>query len=289
MRQFRWLGGLTVGIALGLCGAAAEASVVPTTIIGEFGGVITNGNVLHSPDIFSSTAFDNAGSAVFAISNSTTTATTGNPPIQSTGSALIWGDDAAGAGQPSTLDFFGAVIPSNINQPFFIGRLTFSNGTSSLGSIIFGATISFYDGTVSPENFLGTDTIVINTTANIGASTAQDADYLNICGNQSNICDNSIDAVESSQGGNGLTVDLFGTIVGDPQLFLTSVAVADGQSPTGNGFIGADPAAALIPEPSTIALFGAALLGVVATRLRSGRSRGAWLSPRSSALRGAIA
>ena len=271
MRHGHWKGCLVAGAMACLGLGPAHASTSQSTIIGVFGGVTVNGNVLHIPDASSTTYYDNTGRAVYGIVNSTNPATTGSPPIQSTGSTLTWGDDNGGAGASSILNFFGAVIPSSIDQPFRVGRLTYSNGTSSLTSLIFGATISFYDGSISAANFLGTDTIVINTTSNLGQSTAQDADYLNICGNQSNICGSSIEAIESSQGGTGLTVDLFGVIVGDPQLFLTSAMVTPGQSPTMNGFIGNDLPAAL-PEPSTVTLVGASMLAMGGSLRRRRRS-----------------
>ena len=71
-----------------------------------------------------------------------------------------------------------------------------------------------------------------------------------------------------------MTVDLIGTITGDPMLSLTDVDLAAGQTGTGNGFIGSDPAiGALTPEPGTwIMLFsGLAGLGLI-SRLRLSRS-----------------
>jgi hypothetical protein len=262
---FSWA--LTIGACLA-SGSAMADGVQGSTIIGVFGGITTNGFVLNDPSLGQTTYFNNTA-ASSSIVNSVNPATTGTPPIQSTGSALIWGDNNGGAGQPSTLDFFGATIPSDINQNFLLGRLTFGNGTSSLTSLIFGATISFYAGSVSLQNFLGTDTISITTTSNLLQSTAQDSDYINICGNQSNICGSSIQAVESSQGGNGLTVDLYGTIVGDPQLFINLVTLAPGQSETTNGFIG--DSVPPVPEPSTWAMMilGFAGVGFMAYRRRT--------------------
>ena len=266
------LAGIVAATLSALCvhGGPAMANVVQSTIIGVFGGTVTSGYVLHNPNLASTTFFNNAGTAVYAITNGTNPALAGTPPLQATGSSLVWGDNNGGSGAPSILNFFGAPIPANVNQSFQLGRITYSNGTSSLASLIFGATISFYDGSVSAVNFLGTDTIVINTTSNLGQSVAQDSDYINICGNQSNICQNSIEAVESSQGGTGVTVDLFGTIVGDPQLFVNLVTLVPGQSPTTNGFIGTDPPLAMAPEPPALTLLcgGLAALFMLRRRMR---------------------
>ena len=270
----RFSSALTVGACLA-SGPAMANGVQGNTIIGVFGGVVTNGYILNDPSLGQTTYFDNTTTAFSAIVNSTDPTTGGTPPLQSTGSALIWGDNNGGNGQPSTLDFFGAPIPSILNQNFLLGRLTFGNGTSDLSSLIFGATISFYSGSVSTQTFLGTDTISITTTSNLGQDPSQDADYINICGNQSNICGNSIHAIESSQGGTGVTVDLYGTIVGDPQLFLNLVTLTDGQSSTINGFIGDSAPAGAVPEPSTWAMMilGFVGLGFMAYR-RSRKDQG---------------
>ena len=63
--------------------------------------------------------------------------------------------------------------------------------------------LSLYDNVVSPQTYLGTDQIIITTTSNLDVDLAQDADYINICGNGSNICGSSIEAYENSEGGQG--------------------------------------------------------------------------------------
>lgn len=267
--------GYAAAVLTGLASAPSFATTSQGTLIAVFGNVVTNGLVLNDPSLGQTTFLDNAASAFAAINNSTNPATSGTPPLQSTGSALIWGDTNGGAGQSSILDFFGAPLSSRVDQNFLLGRLTYSNGTSTLGSLIFGATISFHDGSVSPQTFLGTDTITIATTSNLGQSTAQDSDYINICGNQSNICQSSINAVETSQGGTGVTVDLYGTIVGDPQLFINSVVLESGQSSVTNGFIGTDTPVDSLPEPDSTMVLGSALaaLAIVRTARRSVRPR----------------
>ena len=105
--------------------------------------------------------------------------------------------------------------------------------------------MNFYAGSVTAGNFLGSDTIVITTTNNIfgvpGGLTNGDDDYVNICGTFSTICGMSIEAVESSENGQGVVVNLSGTIAGDPMLTISSVALAPGQNSTMNGFLGTDP------------------------------------------------
>jgi len=248
---------LASGLAV-LYSTCAQANVVQGTILGIFSNPILSGNVANDPFLGQLTFFDNTGTAVVSINNSVDPTVAGTPLQQTTGSAMNWGALSGGVGF-STLVFFGAPIPSNYTTPFHVGTFTFHNGTSDLNSLIFGATLSFYDNVVSPQTFLGSDQIIITTTSNLGQSPAQDADYINVCGNQSNICSSSIEAIEDTEGGTGVTANLFGTIVGDPMLDLSMVQLAPGQSALTNGFIGTDPALGTVPEPGTWALIPAAL------------------------------
>ena len=143
------------------------------------------------------------------------------------------------------------------------------NGTSDLTSLIFGASLSLYDNVVSDATYLGTDTVIITTTSNLNADATQDADYINICGNGSNICSKSIEAIEDSQLGTGVTAELQGQIVGDPQLQFTDVTVSPDQLATG-GLVGAEAAAGVVPEPSTWAMImlGFAGLGLMGYRTK---------------------
>ena len=278
--------GMRVRTALSVCGVAlalgtlqARAGGLPPggTIIGVFSNPIYSGFVTHDPNISSSTYFDNSATAPFSLSivNSTDPTLEGTPPLpgatplQATGSKLQWGSDASvdPSEQFSELIFFGAQVPANIHEPFEAGVITFLNGTSDLTSLIFGASLSLYDNVVSPETYLGTDTVIITTTSNIGAALAQDADYINICGNGSNICGSSIEAYEDSQGGTGVTAVLMGQIVGDPRLQFTDVTVSPDQLASG-GLVGTEAAAGVIPEPSTWAMImlGFAGLGLMGYR-----------------------
>jgi hypothetical protein len=246
---------IVLGITVGLGPAAtAIAGGLPAngTIIGIFDSVITSGNVIHSPNLGASTFYNNSSTAFYQTI----------APGPNSGSGLIWG---SGAFNPNTseLDFFGTTGPIIANQPFVAGTLTFNNGTSDLNSLIFGANISFYVNSISPLNYLGTDTIYITTTGNLGAdpSGVQDADYVNICGNSSNICNSSIQAHE----GGGVTVALTASIVGDPMLAFSRVDYISGLGEIGNQPQGA------VPEPSTWAMMilGFAGVGFMAYRRRN--------------------
>ena len=267
-----------VAFALGMAQARADGLTPGGTIIGIFSDPIYSGFVTHDPTISSPPVyFDNSATAPLSLSivNSTDPTLAGTPALQATGSKLQWGSDASvdPSEQFSALIFFGAPIPANIHQPFEAGVITYLNGTSNLNSLIFGASLSLYDNVVSPQTYLGTDTVIITTTSNLGVSLAQDADYINICGNGSNICGSSIEAYEDSEGGTGVTAVLQGQIVGDPQLQFTDVTVSPDQLATG-GLVGNEAAAGIIPEPSTwvMIMLGFAGIGLVGYRTKRASS-----------------
>jgi hypothetical protein len=279
-----------VALALGTPQAQANGLTPGGTILGVFSNVVTNGFVIHDTTISSPPVyFDNAGTAAFSIVNSTDPTLGGTPPQQSTGSKLQWGVDGDPLIDPSEsfseLIFFGGQVPANVTQPFQAGVLTFLNGTSNLNSLIFAADISLYDNFVGTSSYLGTDHVIITTTSNIGVAGAEnlDADYINICGNGSTICNTSIEAYEDSQGGTGVTFDLTAQIVGDPQLEFTDVALAavqtnllDPTSPPGlTGSVGGQAGAGSVPEPSTWAMMVLGFVGMGFVGYRTKRRAGA--------------
>jgi hypothetical protein len=268
-----------VAFALGMAQARADGLTPGGTIIGIFSDPIYSGFVTHDPTISSPPVyFDNSATAPLSLSivNSTDPTLAGTPALQATGSKLQWGSDASvdPSEQFSELIFFGAPVPANIHEPFEAGVITYLNGTSNLNSLIFGASLSLYDNVVSPQTYLGTDTVIITTTSNLGVSLAQDADYINICGNGSNICGSSIEAYEDSEGGTGVTAVPQGQIVGDPQLQFTDVTVSPDQLATG-GLVGNEAAAGIIPEPSTWVMIMLGFAGIGLVGYRTKRASGA--------------
>lgn len=261
---------ITALAVLGSANARA-AGIQSGTVVAIFGSEITNGNVLNDPAAGLNTFMNNNSTASFGDNGGD-----GGQPFPTMPEELAWGhDNSFDLAGESTLLFQGATIASNqdLSTPFLLGTLTFNNGTSNLDSLIFGASIGFYINGFMDSEALGADSIIINTTEDIfgapGGLTNGDDDYLNICGNNSNICNNSIEAVEDTEGGRGVTVDLYGTITGDPTLTSTSVQLAPGQTFRNNGFVGNDPALAAVPEPATWAMLGGALaLGGLARRRR---------------------
>lgn len=233
-------------------------NVKANTIIGVFSNPVLQGSIADIPVIGSSTFFDNTATAVDFIDNVNNPTLGGTPPIQQYGNFVLWG-----SADSSEIDFFGGQIPGDPSSPFEIGTFTFSNGYSALNQLVFGFTISFYDTYVGPGSFLGSDQIVITTTQDLSGAYPGDDDYVNICGTFSSICGTSIESVEASEGGTGLTVVLYGTITGDPVLNIGSVALAQDQTGSGNGFLGTDPPiGADTPEPGTLLLFGVSVLGM---------------------------
>jgi len=254
---------LTLALMAVAGGQSARASgITGEQIVATFSGVVLSGSVANDPVAGQNTYLDNTTTAAYNISNDVN-----NGGYVS--SNLNWGTyseaNPNGFLPESVLVFVGGTIPSNQTN-FDIGSLTYLNGTSDLPTLIFGVTMNFYAGSVSSGNFLGSDSVVITTTNNVfgvaGGLTSGDDDYINVCGTLSGICGTSIEAVESSEGGQGVTVNLTGTIVGDPTLNLTSVALAAGQNSTTNGFLGTDPTigAQQAPEPATWVPTGCVLL-----------------------------
>ena len=245
----------TVGTLVVFGGIPANAIVV-TPLYGVFSDPITSGNILNDPTVGQQSFLNNSATAY--------------DPITNSGSTLTWGTNSAS----STLTFTGNTIPTNPNTPFKLGTLDFTNGTSALNTMIFGATLTFYKGSIASQNIVAADNVIINTTLNQNSGTGlspsqlqQDADYINICGNSSNICGKSIEAYETSEGGTTLIVDLLGTIIGDPQLTVTDV-VLDPSSLTSGGIIGSEQPLAQTPLPATLPLFASGLsaLGLLGWR-----------------------
>jgi len=118
-------------------------------IVGVFSNPIVQGNVLNDPTVGTLTSLDNTGTALVGVNSANAGCSGAN--------TLCWGSDP-GAGLPlsqqySELTFTGANV-TGPNQT--IGTINFLNGTSALNSLIFGATLTFFDATAGMTN-LGSD------------------------------------------------------------------------------------------------------------------------------------
>jgi hypothetical protein len=156
------------------------------TIIGVFDSIVYQGCVWNGPG---------PTNGICGINNTSTA-----PPFVMGvgGSTLRWG--TSGTVPPSenfsSVTFEGGKVPdqlfsdcstANLVHCFRVGKFIFLNGSSQGDSIIFGATLNFYDNSVS----LGSMDVLISSTQNIG-TIMEDSDYVNICGNNSMICNATI-------------------------------------------------------------------------------------------------
>jgi hypothetical protein len=254
----------------------AKAGVTPgDTITGVFDSIVFQGCVWNGPGEKNPVCgIDNTSTAPpFACNKS---GSCDDPLAPAMLNTLRWGTDPSVPSSEnfSSLTFQGLQIPemlhsdcspTNVMNCFKVGTILFKNGSSQNNSLIFGATLNFYDNSVS----LGSMEVLISSTQNNGTP-AENTDYINICGNNSMICNESVpkslNPREAVEGGMGATADIFGTIVGDPQLILADMVLTPGQSADTNGFVGDDlPVAFQAPEPPswTVLIIGLGLIIVL--------------------------
>jgi hypothetical protein len=168
--------------------------------------------------------------------------------------AITWGDVS-----PSTLTFNGNSFASvQPGQTFELGTVTYRNGGSTGGTIIFGGTLTLTASTAQGPIDPGVAHVGMLATQNGSGSAKADADFLTF-----DVFPVTFNVLE----GKTATAELFGKIVGDPQLQITGIELAPGQE--GNGFIGHGQPT--VPDTgSTIMLLGGVLgaLGVIRRYLK---------------------
>ena len=231
------------------------------TIYGVWSNPILTGDTTDAVDTMALTHLDNTTSAVVSISNNAGSSTINwgtwsqngitNPPGQSDAAGCAFLLSNNGLPCQSTVTFTGATVPADPKQPFKVGSFTYANGTSNLDSLIFFATLTFFETSSSVS--IGSDLVQFNTTNNTG-NDDQNADYITFSG-LAGQSDNAREGMAPT------IVDLNGFI---DDLTLTSITFV-----SGNGFVGNSlPIPLTAPEPAGLALVGVALAGLGLARRR---------------------
>ena len=208
--------------ALGIAALLSSAVVSTANASGTFSGTVT---ATFSNPVLSGNVIDINGS---------------NLPLDNSGTAFFTGmgtnDITWGTTPGSSHLFFLSDSFSNVSagDTIHLGTIIYTNGTSDLTTLIFGTTMTLSTGGV-------TDPLVsamnIVTTNNTGLSPARDSDFIGFS-----------DFPETFNVYEGATssIELFGHIVGDPQLKFDSIVVS--AVATDAGFIGHGVGG--IPEPA---------------------------------------
>ena len=155
-------------VAVSLMGAALlcfSSSAMAHPVSGQLLGIFSNPVVLTGSTLDGATGtptfFNNSATGVFSEVGT---------------SVLNWGTGAFALNQ-STLTFVGNTVSGQASdQPFSLGTISYTNGTSDLTSLVFGVDLILSvpgDNTVTPL----TSHIKIVTTNNTG-SIAQNADFV---------------------------------------------------------------------------------------------------------------
>jgi hypothetical protein len=216
--------------------AARADSLYSGSVTGYFSNPVVTGNVVLIDG--SNSFFDNTGTA----------ATTGFDS-----SHVFWGNNPGSSQLIFLGDTFSNIAPDQI---FHIGTVIYTNGTSALESLIFGAQLHLITG-VADEHV---SNLSIVTTQNTGLSAARDSDFIGFSDFSPtfNVYEDQTSSIE-----------LFGSIIGDPMLDLDRIEispVAAGAGFIGNGIGG-------VPEPTTWLLMIGGFFGLGAMfRTRRARS-----------------
>lgn len=161
--------------------------------------------------------------------------------------------DNGGAARYSELSFVGntfAGVPADTE--FLLGTLIYTNGTSRLSTVIFGVTAEITvtlegGGTVDSKVTAAQLWSTANRPVTTPADTLWNADFVYFLAD-----DISFNVLE----GGTASADVYGKIVGDPYLEVTTLVANDA-----NGYIGHGPSD-YVPEPATLALLGLGLAGL---------------------------
>lgn len=237
-----------LAVAVSLMGAALLCFGSPAMahpVSGQLRGIFSD------PVVLTGSTLDGATAAPTFFNNSATGFFSGIGT-----NVFNWGTGAFALNQ-STLTFVGNTISGQASdQPFSLGTISYTNGTSDLTSLVFGVDLTLSvpgDGSVTPL----TSHIKIVTSSNTG-TTAQNADFVGFTSFAA-----TFNVFESATA----FANLNGRFVGDPMIQLDGFSLQPGQGV--NGFIGAGGLPQAVSEPGSFALLGLGLAFGALLRRRS--------------------
>jgi len=162
--------------------------------------------------------------------------------------------DNGGAPRYSALSFTGLPF-ANVapNEDFLLGTFSYTNGTSRASTHIFGVTAEINitlngGGAVDQKETAVQLWSTANRPVTSPADTLWNADFMYFLSE-----DISFNVVEGAMA----SANIYGRIVGDPQLEISGLSTSDP-----NGYIGSGPSDYGLPEPATFALLGPGLAAI---------------------------
>ena len=162
--------------------------------------------------------------------------------------------DNGGAPRNSALSFTGLTFADVApDQDFLLGTFTYTNGTSRASTHIFGVTAEINitlngGGAVDQKETAVQLWSTANRPVTSPADTLWNADFMYFLSE-----DISFNVVEGAMA----SANIYGRIVGDPQLEISGLSTSDP-----NGYIGSGPSDYGLPEPATFALLGLGLAAI---------------------------